>query len=208
MSTVHTHRGCALVVVAGLTMGLAACTHDFPSDEPTDAGVPPPGVGQHPAANAACLECHAPIAPRWALPSSHGLLLDCVHCHGTYGAGGPGHSDSRACSDCHSQGTHPSTAACTACHDPHGTENAFLVLETIAVPTGTDVPIHLTTVEGASLDGLARAGVEGAEPGTGLCEVCHADTRFYPRTGLGEPHETGWCPRCHLHQTGFHLGLP
>ena len=208
MSTLTTSRLRALAVVAGLAVGLAACAHDYPSGGPEDAGAPPAGIGQHPAANAACLECHAPIAPRWALPSSHGLLLDCTHCHGTFGPGGPGHSDSRACSDCHSVGTHPSTARCTTCHDPHGTENWFLVRETIEVPNGTQVSIHLTSVEGASTDGLVRAGVDGATPGTGLCEVCHADTRYYPRTGFGEPHDTGWCPRCHLHQTGFHLGLP
>ena len=197
----------ALALIAGLGLVVAACARDFIEDDRTDAGVPP-GIGQHTAANQACLECHTTIAPRWALPSSHGVLLDCTHCHGTFGPSGPGHADSRACSDCHSQVTHPTSGSCTTCHDPHGTENAFLVLESIQVRAGTEVPVHFTTVEGASADGLVRAGVDGATAGTGLCEVCHTSTRYYPSTGLGAPHETGWCPRCHLHQNGFLLGLP
>jgi hypothetical protein len=195
-------------LVALVAAALApACAHDYVEDYRTDAGVPP-GIGQHEAANEACLDCHTEIAPRWALPSSHGRLLDCTHCHGTFGPGGPGHSDSRACSDCHSERTHPASAACTKCHDPHGTENAFVVRESIEIRPGTQVAVHFTTVEGASADGLARAGVEGQAAGTGLCEVCHATTRFYPSSGQGEPHETGWCPRCHLHQNGFLLGVP
>lgn len=208
MSALLARRAGALAIVGGVTLALAACTRDFPTGEQEDAGTPPPGLGQHPEANAACLECHTPVAERWALGSSHGILLDCTNCHGTFGPSGPGHSDSRACSDCHSQRPHPATAACTKCHDPHGTQNAFLLVETIEVPTGAEVAVHVTAVEGASVDGLVRAGVEGAEPGTGLCEVCHRDTRYYPRNGLGEPHDTGWCPRCHLHQNGFALGLP
>jgi hypothetical protein len=205
MTTALTCRRTALALVA---CGLWACTGDFESPFATDGAVPDPGAGQNVAANLACLECHGTITPRWQLPSSHGVLLDCTHCHGTRGASGPGHSDSRACADCHSQTTHPAGTACTNCHDPHGAENAFLVRETLKVRGRDEVPVHFTTVEGASADGLVRAGVEGAQPGTGLCEVCHTATRYYPRSGLGEPHETGWCPRCHLHENGFWLGRP
>jgi hypothetical protein len=206
MSTATCRPG-ALAGLVGLALGLAACAHDY-VEGPDDSGVPTPGMGQHPEANQACLDCHTNLGPRWALPSSHGQLLDCTHCHGTYGPGGVAHSDSRPCGDCHSQGTHPTSAACTVCHDPHGTANAFLVKETIAIRRNTEVPVHFTTVEGASADGLVRAGVAGAAAGTGLCEVCHTSTRYYPSSGAGAAHETGWCPRCHLHQNGFGLGLP
>jgi len=85
----HEHRAPAplpaAAVVAGLILGLAACADDTPAHEATEVGVPTPGIGQHAEANAACLACHTPIAPRWALPSSHGALLDCTHCHGTFG---------------------------------------------------------------------------------------------------------------------------
>ncbi|MBI5481477.1 MAG: hypothetical protein HY906_21645 [Deltaproteobacteria bacterium] len=207
MRTAPVVRRGRLAVGVGLSLAVWACAHDFPVPA-TDGGVPTPGIGQNVAADQACLECHPTIAPRWQLPSSHGVLLDCIHCHGTRGTPGPGHSDSRACSDCHSQGSHPAAASCTACHDPHGTENAFLVRETLKVRGGSEVPVHFTTVEGASADGLVRAGAEGAAPGTGVCEVCHTETRYYPQNGLGAPHETGWCPRCHLHQNGFWLGRP
>jgi predicted CXXCH cytochrome family protein len=208
LALVFRHRALALAVVA-LVAGLVACMHDAPAPVETDGGTEPsPGMGQDIAADQACLACHTEIASRWQLPSSHGALLDCTQCHGTLATPGPGHSDSRACSDCHSQGLPPRQASCTACHNPHGTENAFLVRETLKVPGGSEVPVHFTTAEGASADGLVHAGVAGANPGTGVCEVCHTTTRYYLRSGQGEPHETGWCPRCHLHQNGFELGLP
>ena len=196
-----------LVLATALAATVGACANDMFVDTRTDAAVPP-GIGQHAEANQACLDCHTEIAPRWALPSSHGVLLDCTSCHGTRGPGGPGHSSTRPCSDCHSQGSHPAAAECATCHEPHGTANAFLVLESIEVRYGVSVDVHFTAAEGASADGLAHAGVVGAAAGTGVCEVCHASTRFYPASGDGQPHETGWCPRCHLHQNGFLLGLP
>ena len=185
---------------------LAACSDDTPAHE---GGWPPPdpGIGQSLEANAACLACHEELAPRWQLASSHGQLLDCAHCHGTLGTPGPGHSDARACGDCHSNGSHPAGATCLTCHEPHGTTNAFLVRETISIE-GAAVPVHLTAPEGASADGLARAGTDGGTPGTGVCEVCHATTRYYNRAGDGLAHDAGWCARCHMHQNGFLFGVP
>ena len=151
-----------------------------------------------------CVECHAEVVDRWQNPSSHQLVLDCLTCHPAVGAApGPQHRAMPDCATCHSERSHLFVTTCTSCHDPHGSANAFLLRESIPTPEGRLVPVRVTLQEGASVDGLARAGVAGEEAGAGVCEVCHDATRYYSNRGDGEPHHTEWCPTCHSHQEAF-----
>ena len=87
---------------------------------------------------------------------------------------------------------------CLSCHDAHGSTNANLVRP--AIRTGGRLrPIDFHAAGGAVAGGF----VTPDKPGRGLCEVCHRDTRFYPANGRGEPHFTGDCADCHVHEAGF-----
>ncbi len=167
-----------------------------PTTRSADAG---PDAGS----DAICLGCHDDVATAWANPSSHSVLLSCSSCHdGGQADAGAGHATSAECAACHSERAHQD-AECTTCHSPHGSTNAFLIVGRLALPGGGEAEIHVAMPEGAGPDGLVHAGVSGLEAGTGLCEVCHAGTRYYDRAGEGEPHEPGWCGGCHDHQIGF-----
>lgn len=147
--------------------------------------------------------CHGSVAKAMEHGSSHAVLLRCRDCHEVLRLdASPGHARTAHCSDCHSQRVHGG-AGCDVCHAPHGTSNAFLLRETLAVDEDRIAIVRVVRPEGASWSGLARAGVPGAKAGTGVCEVCHDATRFYDRAGAGEPHDSAWCGGCHLHDLGF-----
>ncbi|MBI4952294.1 MAG: hypothetical protein HY908_09685 [Myxococcales bacterium] len=175
---------------------------------PVDGGAPPSGLGTDDATTAVCLGCHADVAARWQAQSAHRPLYDCNGCHGlgtVFPHGVP--AAPLPCARCHSETSHPAgQAACTGCHDPHGSDNLFLVRRTIMLPGGGTVHVHFSEPEGASADGLVRAGVAGEAAGTGLCEVCHTATAHYDAAGAAAPHETAWCATCHGHQAGFAPG--
>lgn len=162
------------------------------------------GIGTDQAASDECLSCHGEVDDDWQHPSTHRQLLDCFSCHTVRDVPpGPGHAERSQCTACHSQAVH-SDQSCTTCHNQHGSSNAYLIRTVLTLPDGSTANIHFTRPEGASADGLVRAGVDGESAGTGLCEVCHdSKRRYYNRDGNGAPHETTWCANCHKHSTGF-----
>jgi predicted CXXCH cytochrome family protein len=152
-----------------------------------------------------CGVCHAGEATRFTKPSGHSGEFTCGGCHAEVApAPGPGHRSIAACADCHAdRATHAPAGVppfpCTQCHDPHGTDNTNLVLETIVTPQGAARPIRFDNLLGRADGSFASASA----PGTGICEVCHTTTAHYRADGGGEPHFTFSCLPCHLHGTGF-----
>ncbi len=155
----------------------------------------------------ACGYCHASVTQQAARSAGHGSLgLECANCHAEREAGqtGPGHQTVPTCASCHaSQRTHhdlpAGTAECTSCHTPHGSDNLFLIQESVTLPSGAARPVEFTQLAGLAEGGLASP----SRPGTGLCETCHTQTRFYRSDGSGETHVSFPCFTCHPHAGGF-----
>ena len=151
-----------------------------------------------------CGICHVPQAERFEKPSGHSARFVCSNCHPDTGADiGPDHRASRACADCHDTATHdpPGVAAfdCTDCHEPHGTDNEYLVREIITTPQGENRPIVFDNLDGRADGSFASA----SDPGSGICEICHTTTSYYRADGSGAAHFTFSCLPCHLHSKGF-----
>jgi predicted CXXCH cytochrome family protein len=151
-----------------------------------------------------CTLCHTAEGERFAKPSAHAARFACGDCHAERAAAaGPEHRAIRACADCHDYRTHaPSGHApvpCTGCHDPHGTDNTHLVLEQIVTTSGATRPISFNNIDGRADGSFASV----SSPGTGVCEVCHTETRFYRADGSGEEHYPYSCIPCHRHAQGF-----
>jgi predicted CXXCH cytochrome family protein len=170
-----------------------------------------PGCHEHASgfdplvSEATCTICHSAEGARFAKPSAHSSIFPCGDCHAEVSAEpGPGHRALPACQSCHATtATHapPGTGAlpCTRCHDPHGTDNIELVLDTIVTPQAGLRPIVFDNRDGRADGSFASA----SSPGTGVCEVCHTTTMFYRADGAGQPHFTLPCYPCHLHDAGF-----
>jgi predicted CXXCH cytochrome family protein len=153
--------------------------------------------------DANCALCHQDQAERFAKPSQHGALLACSDCHADTGTPpGPDHRASAPCADCHETATHaPDGAAqpCTQCHEPHGTDNASLVLDALRTTLGNVAPIRFDNLDGRADGSFASA----TDPGAGICEVCHTTTAHYRNDGSGADHFTVSCLPCHRHSGGF-----
>ena len=155
-----------------------------------------------------CAFCHRSTTNR-ALEFTHGRLeVSCELCHAeaTSERFGPGHQSIVSCIACHGtdrkthQDPNQGTAyECAVCHEPHGSENLFLIREQLTTPSGRTAPVRLDNLRGVADGGFAGAST----PGTGLCEVCHTNTRFFRSDGTGEPHLTFPCFTCHPHALGF-----
>lgn len=172
-----------------------------------------------------CSGCHASQVAAWANFSSHrGIYGTCTFCHQEASpAPGEGHRTSPWCDQCHSEANHPvprlaaADAAdaplfttCTTCHNPMGSRNIFLIRERVLVEEGVRVPVDFRVPEGRADYGHAElaaadGGENGLEPGAGICECCHASTRYYNREGTGERHARARCTRCHDHAIGFQV---
>jgi predicted CXXCH cytochrome family protein len=152
-----------------------------------------------------CGICHADEATRFAKPSRHATEFACGDCHAEVTPPpGPGPRSVPACESCHAaRATHAPTGIpplpCTQCHDPHGTDNTQLVLDAITTTQGAVRPIRFDNLLGRADGSFASASA----PGTGVCEICHTQTRFYRADATGDEHFTFSCLPCHLHGTGF-----
>ena len=155
-----------------------------------------------------CAFCHSAVTVTAALSSGHGSRsLDCAGCHLNQlpGEVGPGHESVPRCADCHTmQQTHNDPGAgtiaeCTVCHTPHGSPNLFLINPQIVIPSGQARAIQFTNLMGLADGSFAAV----SHPGTGVCEVCHTQTRHYRNDGSGEPHFPYPCFVCHPHAGGF-----
>lgn len=195
-------RGARCGLAAVLALAAIACGSD---GAPQYGGGPPPIE----AAYGQCAFCHDGLAARMVLFGGHGSLrVTCQRCHSqdlTPGRVGPDHRSTPACADCHTrEETHMDPAAgtpqaCLVCHTPHGSPNLFLVDAMITTPPGPAVPIDFTNLLGRADGSFASS----SDPGTGLCEVCHANTVYYNSAGDGAPHFTFNCAVCHTHAAGF-----
>jgi predicted CXXCH cytochrome family protein len=156
-------------------------------------------------AEANCSLCHATEAARFARPNLHSTTLSCTACHAEVTAAPePGHRRTPACEECHAdRPTHApgggTPLPCTQCHDPHGTDNTHLVLDTIATSQGELRPIRFDNILGRRDGSFASP----SSPGTGICEVCHTRTLYYRADGSGTEHFTFSCLPCHRHAGGF-----
>jgi predicted CXXCH cytochrome family protein len=155
-----------------------------------------------------CVFCHRDLAEKMTASGGHESLdLKCEFCHDdlTPGEVGPGHRSIPTCADCHlEQATHRDPAAgtpeeCVVCHTPHGSDNLFLVNEVVSTPASGDRPVEFTALLGVADGGLASS----TDPGTGLCETCHTQTRYFRGDGSGDDHFPFTCFTCHPHGAGF-----
>ena len=201
-----TGKWLALVLVLALA-GLAGCEEN---DSCGECNATDDDADDDTAGGDDCLACHSAQADAWQNNSSHKTLYDCAFCHEqVLDTPGVGHRAKPGCDDCHSEATHIPTyyptggfrlISCTTCHDPHGSQNIYLVQRHVLTGPGELSPINFQ-----SIVGLGAGSYAATEPGagSGLCEACHTATKFYNRYGTGEAHFTTRCTDCHNHAFGF-----
>src|SRR5262245_43755863 len=186
-----------LAAWVGMVVLLAGAGASAQTAPPPDAGV--------------CGSCHYDLALAYTFPAGHAAKLDCIACHGDRRPGhvGQRHRTIPNCGTCHDDvHGHPAKAAdgrgrrqtrnCLNCHDPHGGANLHLVRSPVRWRQ------HLYDVSFTVDAGLAPGVLASpTDPGSGMCEVCHRKTGFYPASGHGDSHFTENCPLCHDHKVAF-----
>jgi predicted CXXCH cytochrome family protein len=191
------HRWASVIVLLAAVGAGRTRTGDAQTTPPPDAGV--------------CGSCHYDIARAYAFPAGHAAALDCIACHADRRPGRVGRRHRRIpnCATCHDAAhAHPArvakrkgrrqTRTCLNCHDPHGTANLDLVRDLVHW-RGRLYDMSFTVEAGLAPGGLASP----TDAGSGMCEVCHRKTKFYPASGHGDPHFTVDCPLCHDHAVAF-----
>jgi hypothetical protein len=157
-----------------------------------------------------CAVCHPAESARFTKTNGHSTNFPlCSECHAEVSpAAEAGHRSVPACEDCHDSATHSPPGIepfpCTQCHDAHGTDNIALVLDELMTSLGQLRPITFDNLLGKQDGSYASA----SSPGSGICEVCHTQTRFYRADGTGDPHSPLSCKPCHLHGNGFTGVIP
>lgn len=195
------------LLLSGILIVLASCGGDDDSDQVSSGD---------------CGGCHTAQAAAWQNFSSHkGIYKTCDFCHEEAAQEpGEGHRSSPWCDQCHSENRHPPDRilddegllffTCATCHNPMGSKNLYLIRERIHVQPGKRVSVAFRNIEGRADDSYAELGTEDGgqnerEPGSGLCEVCHAKTSAYNNTGTGRGHYRSRCVACHDHAIAFEV---
>lgn len=215
----HRDRADALAWSGAAALGCTLCHRQeqapfgpghrsLPGPERVPSFIGPPHADATLRPFGSCALCHRNRTEQF-LSFAHGeLFIECSRCHAAHDtiAYGPGHATTVACVECHGteRRTHRDPASdsdseCAVCHDPHGSDNLFLIVRTLRAPAETLAPICFNSLAGLGAGSFASPN----PPGTGLCEVCHTQTRFYRADGSGAPHFTFPCFTCHPHALGF-----
>lgn len=123
---------------------------------------------------------------------------------------------SSECGECHTETMHFPLISltqnqCTVCHEPHGSSNIYLIKENIELDRNPESGVIFKSLEGKADFSFAElgeneGGTNGMDRGTGLCEICHAETAYYNSSGNSAPHYTERCTDCHHHTLGFYAG--
>lgn len=206
------HPSCTSCHLPHSASGFAAractdCHRDKPvlaPDKHTCAGCHDPHDG---GAARPCTSCHEEIVAHPNATKSP--LGSCVGCH-------PPHEIAMAvtCESCHHQPTH-ATAACLACHTPHGPKPART--------TALCAKCHATQTASTAGTGHARCeachpgDLHGTQPKPPVCATCHAQETASHHTACAQCHQPHApktqtiCTSCHartklagMHQTAQH----
>ncbi len=128
-----------------------------------------------------CYQCHTDVKPSFGMPFHHRVnegLVKCSDCHDAHGTFGENNLRSTAdqnavCTKCHTDVRGPfvfehapvKAEGCTACHTPHGSQNARL----LNMPT-------IATLCNQCHSPVAAGAVHGIDPGSNTvtpCIDCH-----------------------------------
>lgn len=142
-----------------------------------------------------CVDCHqtpatiAPINAGTWVPYDVRLTDD----SGASNGGGAPHDTFNAnyyFNDPRSDHGNAAQLVCTACHDPHGSSNAFMLREYVISPAGADVPAGTESPPVTGFDDTDTAAQRDIL--TSFCDGCHTDHH-----GPSQP-----CTACHYHGSG------
>lgn len=179
------------------------------------------GLGVAPAgAEESCASCHAALVKT---RNAHAATEDCTNCHASLATPHPQKGQKgfklaqevpALCFSCHDAfgksviHAPVKEGSCTTCHDPHGSDQAKLL---IAAPKELCATCHADKSEARHLHGPVSAGACTAchdphqsdvksllvKQGDALCATCHPDTQAFSRAKHVHPALEGGCGSCH-----------